>query len=76
MYEIKVEDVYEGFSSNKEMFDFSNDSTKRKYYDNSNKLVIGRMKDETGGVAIEEFVGLKSKMYSFLVENNEQKKAK
>ena len=34
------------------------------------------MKDETGGVAIEEFVGLKSKMYSFLVENNEQKKAK
>ena len=34
------------------------------------------MKDETGGVAIEEFVGLKSKMYSFLVENNKQKKAK
>ena len=76
MYEIKDEGVYEGFSSNKEMFDFSNDSTKWKYYDNSNKLVIGRMKDETGGVAIEEFVGLKSKMYSFLVENNKQKKAK
>ena len=76
MYEIKDEGVYEGFSSNKEMFDFSNDSTKWKYYDNSNKLVIGRMKDETGGVAIEEFVGLKSKMYSFLVENNKEKKAK
>ena len=30
------------------------------------------MRDETGGVAIEELVGL----YSFLVDNNEHKKAK
>ena len=28
------------------------------------------MKDETEGVAIEEFVGLRPKMYSFLVDNN------
>ena len=34
------------------------------------------MKDETGGVAIEEFVGLKSKKYSLLVDNSEHKKAK
>ena len=27
MYEIKTEDIYEDFSSNKEMFDFSNYST-------------------------------------------------
>ena len=32
------------------------------------------MKDETGGVVIEECVGLMSKMYSFLVDNNEHKK--
>ena len=70
MYEIKAEDVYEDCSSNEEMFDFSNYSTKSKCYDDSNKLVIGKMKDETGGVAIEELVGLKPKMYSFLVENN------
>ena len=57
IYEIKTEDVYEDFSSDKEMFDFSNYSTKSKYYDNSNKIVIGKMKDETGGVAIEEFLG-------------------
>ena len=76
MYEIKTEDVYEDFSSNKKMFDFSTCSTKSKYYDNPNKLVIRKMKDETGGVAIEEFVGLKPKMYSFLVDNNEHKKAK
>ena len=77
IYEIKTEGVYEDFSSNKEMFDFSNYSTKSKYYDDSNKLAIGKMKDENGGNAIEEFDGLKPKMYSFLVgNNNEHKKAK
>ena len=40
----------------------SNYSTKSKYHDNSNKLVIWQVKDETEGVGIEEFVGLKPKM--------------
>ena len=31
---------------------------------------------ETEGVAIEECVRLKPKMYSFIVDNNEHKKAK
>ena len=31
MYEIKTEYVFEGFSRNKEIFDFSNYSTKFKY---------------------------------------------
>ena len=35
------------------------------------------MKDETDGIAIEEFIGLKPKMYSYLVDDNsEHKKAK
>ena len=35
------------------------------------------MKDERTGVVIEEFVGLKPKVYSYLVDDNsEQKKAK
>ena len=59
------------------MFDFSNYSTKSKYCDNSKKLVVGKTKDETAGVAIQEFVGLKPKMYSHLVDDNrEQKKTK
>ena len=33
MYEIKTEDIYKDFSSDKEMFDFNNYSTKSKYYD-------------------------------------------
>ena len=56
-------------------------STKSKYYDNSNKLVVDKMKDgvaiETAGVAIEEFVRLKLKRYLHLVnDNSEHKKAK
>ena len=76
MYEIKTEDVYVDFSSNKEKFDLSNCLTKSKYYDNSNKIVIGKVKDETGGVAIEEFVGLKPKMYLFLVDKSKHNKEK
>ena len=45
MYEIKNEDDFEDFSNHAEMFDFSNYSAKSKYYDNSNKLVVGKMKD-------------------------------
>ena len=70
MFGIKTEDIYEDFSSDKEMFDFNNYFTKSKYYSNSKKLVIRKMKDQTGGVVIEEFVGLMPKMYSFLVVNN------
>ena len=76
MYVIKTENVYEDFRSDKEIFDFSNYSTKSKYYDNLNKLVNGKMKNETRCVAIKEFAGLKPKMYLFWVENNQQIKAK
>ena len=46
MYEIKTENVYEDFSSDKEILDYSNYSTKSKYFDDSNILVIGKMNDE------------------------------
>ena len=72
MYEIKTED----FSHDKQIFDFSNYSAKSKFYDNSNELVITKMKDETGCVSIKEFVRLKSRMYPYLVDNSQHKKAK
>ena len=73
MCETKNEDVHEYFSIDKEMFDCSNYLTKPKFYDNSNKLVVGKMKDETAGVAIEEFVRLKPEMYSYLVRTKRQR---
>ena len=74
MYEITTEDFYEDFSKDKEMFDFSNCSAKSKYYDDSNKLVVYKMKDETAVVGIEEFIVLKSNMYSFLVDDSSEHK--
>ena len=48
-----------------------------KYHNNTNKLVVGKMKYEADGVVIEEFFGLKPKMYLYLLNNNsEYKKAK
>ena len=76
MYEIKTKDVYEDFSKDKEVFDF-NYLAKSKHYDDSNKLVVCEKKNETGGAAIDEFVGLKPKMYSFFVDDSiEHKNAK
>ena len=42
-------------------------SVKSKYYDDLNKLFAVTIEDETVGVAIEEFVELKPKMYWLLV---------
>ena len=69
--------VYEDFISDEKTFDFTNYSTKSKYCDNSNKLVIGKMKDETGSVAIVKVFWIGGNHISFLVhDNSEYKKAK
>ena len=46
------------------MFDFSNYPKDSKFFDETNKSVIDKMKDEFGRVIMDEFVGLKSKMDS------------
>ena len=63
-YEIKSENVYKEFYKWKDLFDFNNYSKDSMFYDDTNKKVIGRMKDEYGGAIIDQFVGSKSKMYS------------
>ena len=70
-------DMYKEFYINKDMFDlieYPDDST---FYDLKNKKVIGKMKVETKGVVIADFVRLKSKMYWYIKEDNEgEEKAK
>ena len=64
IYEIKSEKVYKEFFKWKDLFDFSNYSKDSRFFDETNKKVIGNMKDQFGGVIVDEFVGLKSKMCS------------
>ena len=45
------------------MFDFRNYSKDSNLFGETNKNVIGKIKDQFGGVIVDEFVGLKSKMY-------------
>ena len=63
-YEIISGNVYKEFFQWKDLFDFCNYSKDSKFFNETNKTVIGKMKDEFGGVIVNEFVGLKSKMYS------------
>ena len=63
-YEIKSDDVYENFFKYKDLFDSSSYPRDSKFFDEADKKVIGKIKDEFGGVIVNNFVGLKSKMYS------------
>ena len=77
IYMVQLKTIIHRLMYDKEMFDFSTYQTKSKYCDNSNKLVVDKMKEETDGVATEEFAGLKPQMYSYLVnDNSEHKKVK
>ena len=62
MYEIKIEDANENFNSDKEMLSLTNYSTRSKYFNDSNKLSIGKMKYESGGVAIKKLQKVQIKM--------------
>ena len=69
MYELKTEDVYEDLSKHRKMFDNSDCQKDSPFHFTTNKKVIGKMKDEAAGVPITEFVGLRSRMYSYIKEN-------
>ncbi|XP_065667615.1 uncharacterized protein LOC136087916 [Hydra vulgaris] len=82
-YEIKTEDVYADIANDIESkFDTSEFDKNHPAINNVglkvgvNKKVIGMFKDESGRAQIEEFVGLRSKLYSYKVHGEEKKKCK
>ena len=77
MYEIETEDFYKDISGDvKDRFDTSD------YPENHpsgiptgiNKKVLGMFKDEAAGKIIIEFVGLRAKLYSFIMEDGKENK--
>ena len=70
-YEIETHDAYADFWQNKDKFDNSDYNTNSTFFNIDNKKVIGKFKDETAGIPITEFVGLRSKMYSYIKDNEQ-----
>ena len=56
------------------MFDNSDYPESSPYFYKMNKKVIGKFKDEAAGVPVCEFVGLRSKMYSYIKDNQKEEK--
>ena len=75
---IKTDDIYKDIAEDvKTRFDTSNYELDRPLQKGKNKKVIGIMKDELGGKIMKEFVGLRPKAYSYLIDNgSNDKKAK
>ena len=80
MYEIKTEDFYKDISGDvKDRFDTSDYPPNHPsgIPTGCNKKVLGMFKDEAGGKIIDEFVGLRAKLYSYkMFEGKESKKCK
>ena len=68
-YEIEANDVYKDFFKDKDKFDNSDYPEYSPLFYKKNKKVIGKLKDEAAGIPINEFVGLRSKMYSYMKDN-------
>ena len=60
----------ETFWDDKDRFDNSDYPENSPYFNKTNKKVIGKFKDEAAGIPIIEFVGLRSKMYSYMKNND------
>ena len=71
---LKLETNLETPAKIRSYFDLSNYPEYSEYYNNANNLVIDKTKDETCGVPMTCFVGLKSKIYTFITEENHESK--
>jgi len=68
-----IPDIHQELASlPKEHFDFSNYPTSHMLYGTGRKKVPGAFKDEFGGKQIKAFVGLRSKMYCLLPDQEDQ----
>ena len=68
IYHVQTDDVYGDMAQNPEWFDLSVYKEDHPLHRKDNAGVIGKFKDEAEGLIISEFVGLKPKVYSFIVD--------
>ena len=65
-----TDDLFDDMGEFLEKYDASNYDQSHPLYSEKNKKVVGLFKDELGGKLITEFVGLRSKMYSYSGEES------
>ena len=75
-YEIKTDDVYKDLFQDKKLYNKSDCPKNSEFFLDENEKVIGKMNDEASGMPIKEFIGLRSKMYSYKINNVTAKKMK
>ena len=73
-YHITAEDLYQDMKKDQHLHDTSNYSKDHFLFSEVNKKVIGKFKDETGGLPIVEWIGLRAKMYSMMTDDGKEKK--
>lgn len=72
-YHIKNDNVYDVIKDNINYFDLSNYPENHKLFDTTNKKVVNKFKNESIA-EIKEFVGLRSKLYSYITNDDEEHK--
>lgn len=70
---IQTQDLFEDMQENTNVYDTSNYDREHSLYSEINKKIPGLFKDELGGKLMNEFVGLRPKMYSYSGEMSDKK---
>ena len=74
---VNTKDIIKSIKNFQDIFDFSNLDENHELFSNKNKKVIGKFKIETPkSIWIDEFVCLRSKMYSFKCGDDSKNKVK
>ena len=76
LYHIQTEDIFADMAEDIDKYDTSDFNKDHPLFSTKNKKVLGKMKDELAGQSLDEFVGLRAKMYSIRCGEIESKTAK
>ena len=73
VFHTKTNDIYEDLNTIKKELDFSDYPKEHKCYDDNNKKVLGKFKDELKSKIITGFIALRPKCYAYSVYGDDKK---
>jgi len=74
IFEVETDDYYEDILKHKDFYDLSEYDKNFKCYDEKNKKIIGKFKDECAKTFIREVIAIRSKVYCVQTEDEYLKK--